>query len=297
MAWRGILLAVLGLLGLAAGAHAQPWQSPAWRAEWWRAGASLELDFLRNRYMVSTTASVVTDTSLTAFLAIANGSFSRSSTATYFDADGVMRMAAVNEPRLDHDPLTGEPLGYLHELNKTNYLFPSVDLSAWTVSGTASVLSHTTAPDGAVAYSLSASTPMAGVWKSFVTANNSSNTISIFVKNVGGSGAIIVGNDTPGEVSGGVPALLAFDTTTGSVTSATSAVAWQSVNPMKNGWYRLSLGYTASGTTGRMVAYHGDDTSGENAFWGAQAERSYFTTTASSYPVLFTLGLKKGWRT
>lgn len=252
------------------------------RPDWWRGGASLELDFLRNRYMVSTTAAVVTGTSLTAFLAVSNGIFSRSSTATYFDADGVMRTAAANEPRLDHDPLTGEPLGYLHELNKTNFLFPSVDLTAWTASGTVNVLSHTTAPDGAAAYSLVASTSQAGLWKSFATASGGSSTVSIYVKNVAGSGAVVVGNDNPEEVEGG-QALVAFDATAGSVTSMTPAVAWQNVQPMKNGWYRLSMAYTSSGTAGRMVAYHASDTPGENAFWGAQAERGYFTTTASSY--------------
>lgn len=264
------------------------------RAEWWRGGASLELDFLRGRYMVSTTAAVVTDTSLTAFLAIANGSFTRNTTATYFDADGVMRTAAVNEPRMDHDPLTGQPLGYLSEVNKTNYLFPSANLSGWTVSGTVSLLSATTAPDGGTAYSLSAATPMAGVWKSFAAANGGSSTLSIYVKNVTGSGAVVVGNDSAGEVSGGVPALLTFDTTTGSVTSATATVAWQTVQPVKNGWYRLSLGYTSSGTTGRMVAYHGDGTPGENAFWGGQAERSYLTNTPSSYIPTTTAAAGRG---
>lgn len=295
--WMRMLfaLAVVSVLGgWVAPVQAQVPSAMPNRTEWWRGGASLDMDFLRGRYMVSRTDAVITTTSLTAFLASVSGTFVRNTVATYFDADGVMRTAAVNEPRFDHDPLTGQPLGYLSEENRTNYLFPSANLSGWTVSGTVSLLSTTTAPDGGTAYSLSAATPMAGVWKSFAAANGGSSTLSIYVKNVTGSGAVVVGNDAATEVSGGVPALLTFDTTTGSVTSATATVAWQTVQPMKNGWYRLSLGYTSSGTTGRMVAYHGDGTPGENAFWGGQAERSYLTNTPSSYIPTTTAAVGRG---
>ncbi len=262
------------------------------RPDWWRNGASLDMDFLRNRYMVSTTDAIITTASLTAFLASVSGTFARNTVGTYFDADGVMRTAALNEPRFDHDPLTGEPLGYLSEENRTNYLFPSADLSGWVVSGTASLLSGTVAPDECVVYSLSATTPMAGVWKSFAAANGGSSTLSVYVKNVTGSGVVVVGNDSAVEVSGGIPALLTFDIATGNVISTTAD--WQTVQPMKNGWYRLSLGYTASGTTGRMVAYHGSGAAGENAFWGGQAERSYLTNTPSSYIPTTTAARARG---
>ena len=48
--------------------------------------------------------------------------FTRASTATYFGPDGTMRTAAVNEPRFDHDPATGQSLGLLIEESRTNLL-------------------------------------------------------------------------------------------------------------------------------------------------------------------------------
>ncbi|KXJ45901.1 hypothetical protein [Marinobacter sp. Hex_13] len=51
--------------------------------------------------------------------------FSRASAATYWDANGVLQTAAVDEPRLDHDPLTGTPLGILIEEQRTNEIFVS----------------------------------------------------------------------------------------------------------------------------------------------------------------------------
>jgi hypothetical protein len=46
--------------------------------------------------------------------------FTRGSTGTYFGSDGIMRTAGVNEPRFDHDPVTGQSLGLLIEESRTN---------------------------------------------------------------------------------------------------------------------------------------------------------------------------------
>ena len=46
--------------------------------------------------------------------------FTRGSTGTYFGSDGIMRTAGVNEPRFDHDPITGQSLGLLIEESRTN---------------------------------------------------------------------------------------------------------------------------------------------------------------------------------
>ena len=46
--------------------------------------------------------------------------FTRSTTGTYFDANGVMQTAASNTPRFDHDPVTGVAKGLLVEEQRTN---------------------------------------------------------------------------------------------------------------------------------------------------------------------------------
>ena len=63
-------------------------------------------------------------------------SFSRASTATYFDSSGVLQTAAIDEPRRNHDPLTGEPLGVLIEPARTNLALHSSDLmnSYWQIN-------------------------------------------------------------------------------------------------------------------------------------------------------------------
>jgi hypothetical protein len=41
--------------------------------------------------------------------------FTRASGGSYVGADGLIKLAGVNEPRFDHDPYTGESLGFLVE--------------------------------------------------------------------------------------------------------------------------------------------------------------------------------------
>ena len=48
--------------------------------------------------------------------------FTRTSTGTYVDESGVIRNAVADEPRFDHDPVTGECLGLLIEEQKTNLI-------------------------------------------------------------------------------------------------------------------------------------------------------------------------------
>lgn len=50
--------------------------------------------------------------------------FSRASSGTYFDANGVMQTAGNDVMRLDHDPVTKQPLGVLIEEARTNQIWP-----------------------------------------------------------------------------------------------------------------------------------------------------------------------------
>jgi hypothetical protein len=51
--------------------------------------------------------------------------FTRSSGGSYVGADGLIKLAGVNEARFDHDPETGESLGLLIEESRTNLVINS----------------------------------------------------------------------------------------------------------------------------------------------------------------------------
>ncbi|MFA7277291.1 MAG: hypothetical protein WC043_10880 [Pseudobdellovibrionaceae bacterium] len=82
---------------------------------------SLSMDFTNDadgRYSVSGT--VYND--LTSFLTATGGTFTRASTATYFDSTGALQTAAINTPRFDYDPVSHAAKGILIEESRTNSL-------------------------------------------------------------------------------------------------------------------------------------------------------------------------------
>lgn len=115
-------------------------------SSWWRNGAALDLDFANSRYYLNGT----TATDLSSFLSTAGGTFSRASSATYFDSAGVLRIAAADVPRLDYNPANRAPRGLLLEGASTNLFDQSQALSSLSMSGgTPSMTNNTTvAPDG-----------------------------------------------------------------------------------------------------------------------------------------------------
>ena len=82
--------------------------------------------------------------------------FTRSTTATYYDQSGVLSTAAIDAPRFDYDPATLAPLGLLIEEQRTNLLLYSqqFDNAAWNKTlGTVTVTvtaDSATSPDGTV---------------------------------------------------------------------------------------------------------------------------------------------------
>jgi hypothetical protein len=63
--------------------------------------------------------------------------FTRNSSATFFDSAGLLQTAAADVARFDHDPITGESLGLLIEEARTNLLLNSATLSTQSVTLTA----------------------------------------------------------------------------------------------------------------------------------------------------------------
>lgn len=78
---------------------------------------TLVLDFERQRCHRYSPETGYGETPLNTFM-----TFTRASTATYTGPDGLIKTAAVNEPRYDYDPVTGECKGILIEEQRTNLL-------------------------------------------------------------------------------------------------------------------------------------------------------------------------------
>lgn len=80
---------------------------------------SLILDFIRGVYFAK--GSVIAASLSTLLAALGPSFFTRGSTATYFDRDGLLKTAGNNAPRLGYDPVTRLPRGLVVEsLSKIN---------------------------------------------------------------------------------------------------------------------------------------------------------------------------------
>ena len=125
--------------------------------------------------------------------------FTRASTATYFDKLGVLRTASNNEPRFDYDPVTLEAKGLLIEESRQNLALWNRDLTnvAW-VKTNCSVLKNQVGLDGAVeASTVTASAANATILQSISSASNTRIT-SAYIKRVAGTGTIQMTQDNGG---------------------------------------------------------------------------------------------------
>jgi len=220
--------------------------------------------------------------------------FTRGSTATYVGDDGLIKTAASNEARFDHDPATGESLGLLVEESRTNYIDQSVDLTdtnTWfNYKFNTPTLNAGTAPDGTnTATSLVPNTQ--NVNRTFSCYNISTTfqgtlTVSVFAKANGYNrfALVIDGASAGGAFGGGA----FFDLSTGTVTQGTSGVGTITAYP--NGWYKCVVTHTNTAqaftvwpqiqgldNSGNTV-WTGDGTSGY-LLWGFQLEVSPFPTS------------------
>jgi hypothetical protein len=189
--------------------------------------------------------------------------FTRASTATYFNSSGVLTTAASGAARFDYNPSTLQPLGLLIEEQRTNSFPNSNDFSNatyWTVYGTAVATgSAAVGPDG-----LTSASNLAGATDTTLSGNNleesvsisasTAYTFSVFVKSNGGTEVVLRLRDSTG----------------GSTSSVTLAVT--------SAWQRVSLTRTMAvgATSVRCII---GQTNGNILIYGAQLEAGAFATS------------------
>jgi len=204
--------------------------------------------------------------------------FTRSTTGTYVDSNGVIKTAAANEARFDHDPESGSSLGLLIEESRTNSLTYSAefDNAAWTKTTATVSPNATTSPDNTISSEKlipdSGFTGRVSQSKSFTSGVTYSQ--SVFAKEGEFSTLKMASN------AGIFPVEVTFDLSTGTISSLVRGSA--TITPVGNGWYRCTATATAVLTSSTEVRYFcgdvGDGTSGIY-IWGAQLEQGSFPTS------------------
>ena len=219
--------------------------------------------------------------------------FTRASGGTFLGSDGLLQTAANNIPRIEYDA-TGAVKGLLIEQARTNLVTYSNDFttSSWTryrVS-IASNVSGVTAPDGSETVDKmipNSANHEHRVWDG-VSSTAVGETYSVYAKSAGYDYVWL------GYYEGAVYGYAVVNLTNGVVTASNTAN--YSVEASTNGFYRISVTKTASGTNPRYISispsptasptlnsnnaplYTGDGTSGIYV-WGAQIEAGAFPTS------------------
>lgn len=220
--------------------------------------------------------------------------FTRASSATYFNSTGVLTTAASNAPRFDYDPVTLQPKGLLIEEQRTNLLTHSeqFDNAAWTQTATTVTVNSTTAPDGVMSADKiveSSATSVHSVQQQGVASSASgvAYTLTMYLK-AAERGFAFIGLGGAGFVS--VP-YASVNLNTGAMAVTNGFPTAYSAISSGGGWWRVVITGTTT-AVGSVVAdirtsidgvwanrtYTGDGTSGLY-IWGAQLEAGSFGTS------------------
>lgn len=193
--------------------------------------------------------------------------YTRASTGTYVGADGLIKNAAVNEPRFDHAPTTGESLGLLVEEARTNNVRQSIvrpDLpgdtySFWTLSSGATITPNADiAPDGtftAALVNIGAGAANRNIIARYeiALANVSNLCESIWLKSITGTARIgLVGSPTGADT----------------ITYFSIGTQWTRINVLKPTKANYFLTLYAENTT--SLSFYA---------WGGQTETGSFPTS------------------
>jgi hypothetical protein len=218
--------------------------------------------------------------------------FSRASTATYYDLNGIIQTAAIDEIRLNYNPDTLESEGILIEDAATNLFTYSqeFDNAIWAKTRANVTANAITAPDGTLtADKLYLDTTAANTHfiARSLTLPATPHAFSVYAKK-GELNWLTIFNAQTSSIA-------YFNLNSGVV--GTVSIGSATIQVLQDGWFRCSLIHTPSGVANsyRFFLAEGDaDTNFATAdgvsglyIWGAQIEESsssssYITTVAAT---------------
>ena len=188
--------------------------------------------------------------------------FTRASSGTFVDADGLIKSAATNTARFDHDPATGKSLGLLIEESRTNLVTYSEQLDQWTAGNNTTVTTNAaTAPDGTntAARLVFPTNNSTFVSSNAFIASGTTYTASVYVK------AVTPGTNDQFTFNFG-----------GGVSNATSQFT------ATGEWQRFTATVTPSTNAGAQQFFinnEGDGFRSDIYVWGVQVEEASFATS------------------
>jgi hypothetical protein len=156
--------------------------------------------------------------------------FTRASTATYFNSAGVMQTAAVNAPRWDYDPATLALRGLLIEEARTNVVLNSATLSTQSVTVTAQAYTLSFYGTGTITKSGTATGALVGTG----VGQRVSQT---FTPTAGSLTLTVTGSVTNAQLEAGAFATSYIPTTSAAVTRAVDVATM----PLA-GWFNAPAG-------------------------------------------------------
>lgn len=230
--------------------------------------------------------------------------FSRSSSATYVDSEGIVRTSPVNRARFQHEynSTSGQFVsrGLLIEESRTNNSLYSTEFNTnWTPTNAYTIPNSIQSPDGT--FTGTKLIGNSGTTRCRIIRNDAPSTsgkiYSVYAKAAEWQ-YIAIG---PSNGSG-VWQMATFNLTTGTFSNLTQyavfTISDYGIIPVGNGWYRVWIYFTSNDAnftimpvfnTGDSVnpAWTGNGTSGIY-IWGAQIEVGAFPTSYIPTPATFT---------